>query len=126
MRVMGAISNISTNFEKTKFFREQDEIKLKYLGEKTKLDDKKFNTWFYNNVSYLDIVQPTTVTNTIETLDNHFLHSGDRIDILDRETKSVLISNVEISSTPSDTQFSYVGTSINPVSYTHLTLPTSG
>ena len=112
MRVMGAISNVSTNFEKTKFFKEQEDIKLKYLGEKTDIADKKFNTWFYNNVSFLEIVQPTILTNAIETLDNHFLHKGDRIDILDRETKNVLISNVEISSTPSDTQFSYVGTGV--------------
>ncbi|BCU97992.1 MAG: hypothetical protein CM15mV20_0720 [uncultured marine virus] len=55
MRVMGSISNVSTNFEKTKFFREKDDIKLKYLGEKTDINDKKFNTWFYNNVSYLDM-----------------------------------------------------------------------
>ena len=112
MRVMGAISNVSDNFENTKFFREQDDIKLKYLGEKTDVNDKKFNTWFYNNVSYLEIVQPTVQTNTIETLDRHFLHKGDRIDILDRETKNVVISNVEITSTVSDTQFSYVGTAV--------------
>ena len=83
MRVMGSISNVSTNFEKTKFFRENDDIKLKYLGEKADFNDKKFNTWFHNNVSYLDIVQPVTeASTTIETLDNHFLHAGDRIDIL--------------------------------------------
>ena len=113
MRVMGSISNVSTNFEKTKFFREQDDIKLKYLGEKTDINDKKFNTWFYNNVSYLDIVQPTAeASSNIETLDNHFLHSGDRVDILDRETKNVLFSNVEVSGTPSDTQFQIIGTTV--------------
>ena len=113
MRVMGSISNISDNFEKTKFFKEGNDIELKYLGEKTDINDKKFNTWFYNNVSYLDIVQPTTTTNTIVTLDNHFLHKGDRIDILDRETKNVLVSDVEVSLVNSDNQFDYVGTSIN-------------
>ena len=113
MRVMGSISNVSTNFEKTKFFREQDDIKLKYLGEKTDINDKKFNTWFYNNVSYLDIVQPTAeASSNIETLDNHFLHSGDRVDILDRETKNVLFSNVEVSGTPSDTQFQIIGITV--------------
>jgi len=113
MRVMGSISNISTNFEKTKFFREGDDINLKYLGEKTDINDKKFNTWFYNNVSYLDIVQPTAeASTTIQTLDNHFLHAGDRIDILDRELKTVLFSNVEVSATTSDTQFQIIGVSV--------------
>ena len=112
MRVMGAISNVSGDFNKTKFFKEQDDIKLKYLGEKTDIRDKKFNTWFYNNISFLEIVQPTTSTSTIETLDKHFLHKGDRIDILDRETKNIILSDLEISSTPSETVFSYIGSNI--------------
>ena len=39
MRVMGSISNVSTNFEKTKFFKEEDNIKLKYLGEKADINE---------------------------------------------------------------------------------------
>jgi hypothetical protein len=111
---MGSISNISTNFEKTKFFREQDEIKLKYLGEKTDINDKKFNTWFYNNVSYFDIVQPNeNATKTIQTLDNHFLNAGDRIDILDKDTKDIVFSDVEVSSVNSVNQFDYIGIGIS-------------
>ena len=112
MRVMGAVSNVSKNFEKTKFFREDDDIKLKYLGEKVNTNDKKFNTWFYNNVSFLEIIQPTVLTNTLQTLNKHFLNVGDRIDILDRETKDIVQSDVEISSVTSDTEFSYVGTAV--------------
>jgi len=112
MRVMGSISNVSNNFEKTKFFNEGDDIKLKYLGEKIDTNNKKFNTWFYNNVSFLEIVQPITLTKSITTLDKHFLNVGDKIDILDRETKNIVQSDVEISSVTSDTEFSYVGTAI--------------
>ena len=56
---------------------------------------------FITMFTYLDIVTTINWKRLLrfETLDNHFLHAGDRIDILNKELKNVLFSNVEVSST---------------------------
>ena len=50
MRITGSISGADDNVSNTKYFDIGDSIRVKYLGEKYDISDKKFNTWFYNNL----------------------------------------------------------------------------
>ena len=61
MRVVGSISGASDNVNVTKYFDLEDAIRVKHLGEKYDVSDKKFNTWFYNNLSYIDVQQHQTI-----------------------------------------------------------------
>ena len=56
MRVTGSISGASDNVNVTKYFDSGDIIRVKHLGEKPELTDKKYNKWFYNNLSYVDVI----------------------------------------------------------------------
>jgi len=105
MRVVGTISNLSTGVENTKYFLPGDKIKLKYIGEKTSLDDKKFSTWFYNNISYVETQSVDAATKTIITKSPHFLHKGDNVDIINKLTNSTTVSSSEVSSVLNSTQF---------------------
>ena len=53
MRIVGSISGVSDNVSNTKYFDIGDSIGVKHLGEKYDVSDKKFNTWFYINRSYI-------------------------------------------------------------------------
>jgi hypothetical protein len=105
MRVVGAISDLSTGVENTKYFLSGDKIKLKYIGEKTSLDDKKFSTWFHNNISYTETQSVVAATNTITTKSPHFLHKGDNVDIIKKSTNSTIVSSSEVSRVLNSTQF---------------------
>ena len=108
MRVVGTISNLSTGVENTKYFLPSDKIKLKYIGEKTSLDNKKFSTWFHNNISYIETQSVDTSSNTIITKSPHFLHKGDNVDIINKLTNSTTVSSSEVSSVLNSTQFQIV------------------
>ena len=105
MRVVGAISDLSTGVENTKYFLSGDKIKLKYIGEKTSLDDKKFSTWFHNNISYIESQSVIAGSNTIITKSPHFLHKGDNVDIINKLTNSTTVSSSEVSRVLNSTQF---------------------
>ena len=45
MRLVGSISDISGNYQDTKFFGKGDVISLKHLGEKTSTTDLKYSSW---------------------------------------------------------------------------------
>ena len=105
MRVIGTISNLSTGVENTKYFLPGDKIGFKYIGEKTSLDDKKFSTWFHNNISYIESQSVIVGSNTIITKSPHLLHVGDHVDIINKLTNSTTISSSEVSSVSNPTQF---------------------
>ncbi len=111
MRIVGSVAGISADVSKTKYFNVNDTIGVKYLGEKTDINDPKFNKWFYNNVTENDIsnlekADPNdTTSDTIVTPVNHFLHVGDRIDIYKISDNSRTKENVEVTSIDSDTKF---------------------
>ena len=105
MRIVGAISDLSTGAQNTKYFLSGDKIKLKYIGEKTLLDDKKFSTWFHNNISYTETQSVVAATNTITTKSPHFLHKGDNVDIIKKSTNSTIVSSSEVSRVLNSTQF---------------------
>lgn len=111
MRVVGTISDISTGVENTKYFLPGDKIKLKYIGEKTSLDDKKFSTWFHNNISYTETQSVDAASNTITTKSPHFLQKGNSVDIINKLTNSTTVSSSEVSSVLNSTQFQIV---LNP------------
>ena len=56
MRIVGSVSGVSANVSSTKYFNVDDTIRVKHLGEKTDLNDPKFNKWFYNNISEIEIL----------------------------------------------------------------------
>jgi len=105
MRVVGVISNLSTGVENTKYFLPGDKIGLKYIGEKTSLDDKKFSTWFHNNISYTETQSVDANSNTIITKSPHFLQKGNSVDIINKLTNSTIVSSSEVSSVLNSTQF---------------------
>ena len=53
----------SDNVNNTKYFDIDDSIRVKHLGEKYDVSDKKFNTWFYNNLSYVECSTTSSGTN---------------------------------------------------------------
>ena len=79
MRVTGSISGVS-DVTNTKYFDIDDKIRVKHLV-KTDINDEKFNTWFYNNLSYVDVLNHNG-TESFTTRVNHFLKKGDRIDVI--------------------------------------------
>ena len=91
MRIVGSISGASDNVSVTKYFALDDAIRVKHLGEKYDVSDKKFNTWFYNNISYVNVQQHEAGQTTFETLTEHFLKIGDRVDIIYKDTKGLII-----------------------------------
>lgn len=104
MRIVGSISDV-INKENTKYFTPNDELYLKSLGEKTNLDDKKNNNWFYNNASKNSVLSVDPATNTIITKDYHFLYVGDKVDIIDLSNGGVAVNNATVSQVISKIQF---------------------
>ena len=116
MRVTGSISGASDNVSNTKYFALDDAIRVKHLGEKYDVSDKKFNTWFYNNISYVDVQQHQAGQTTFETLTEHFLKIEDKIDIIFKDTKGLIVENAVVSDVYSSTRFGISGgVSLSPI-----------
>ncbi len=86
MRVTGTVTGTSDNISSTKYFDLKDLIRVNHLGEKYDINDKKSNTWFYNNISYIDSFEHSANDNTFTTSVDHFLKIGDKVDIIFKET----------------------------------------
>ena len=120
MRLVGSISDITGNYQDTKFFSKDDVISLKHLGEKTSTTDLKYSSWIYNNIFRCNINSIDVVNKSIITKAPHYLKSGDRIFIDEASTLTTIDGNVEIDEILTPTKFSYKGSG---VSNTLLTTP---
>ena len=109
MRITGSISGASDNVNTTKYFDIGDSIRVKHLGEKYDISDKKFNTWFYNNLSYVNVQQHQAGQTTFETLTEHFLNIGDKVDIIFKDTGGLIIEDAIIDDVYSSTRFLITG-----------------
>jgi len=96
MRIVGSISGAADNSSFTKYFDFDDLIRVKHLGEKYDVSDKKFNTWLYNNLSYVDVQGHLAGETTFETKTEHFLKNGDKVDIKFKETGVTVRENANI------------------------------
>ena len=105
MRVVGSIVGSAENSDTTKFFSGGDSFAVKHLGEKIDPNDKKFNTWFYNNVSYTNVRSVVPVSKVITTEVEHYLHVDDRVDVLLKDTRGPVATNVQVTSIISPTEF---------------------
>ena len=111
MRVVGSIAGTASNVNSSKFFDIDELIRVKHLGEKYSVDDNRFNTWFYNNISYIDVIQhPSNVSDpltygTFNTLSEHFLKVGDRIDVIFKNTNATILTNEEVTVVNNSKQF---------------------
>ena len=113
MRLVGSISDITGNYQDTKFFSRNDVISLKHLGEKTSISDLKYSSWIYNNVFRCDIDSIDTQIKTITTKAPHYLKSRDRFIIEEQSALIPLDSDVEVDEIFSPTSFSYKGSGSN-------------
>tara|TARA_S200000501_G_scaffold377668_1_gene436867 strand:+ start:1825 stop:12261 length:10437 start_codon:yes stop_codon:yes gene_type:complete len=109
MRVTGSISGVS-DVSNTKYFDIDDKIRVKHLGKKTDINDKKFNTWFYNNLSYVDVLNHDG-SESFTTRVDHFLKKGDRIDVILKSNGEVKSANVEVKDANEPNKFSIEVTS---------------
>ena len=105
MRVTGSISGVSDNIDTTKYFDVNDKIRVKHLGEKVENDDPKFKNWFYNNLSYVDVLNHDG-GEAFTTKVDHFLKKGDLIDIILKSTGQILSANISVKDANSPTDFS--------------------
>ena len=118
MRIVGSVSGVSANVSSTKYFNVDDIIRVKHLGEKTDVEDPKFNKWFYNNISEIEISDlpksdpSNTTSDTIVTPVNHFLKVGDKIDVFNIDTDFIAVNqsgdkiqSAEVMSIESDRKF---------------------
>ena len=90
MRVTGTVTGADDNVSSTKYFDLNDLIRVNHLGEKYDTDDKKSNTWFYNNISYVDSFGHLANSKTFTTAVDHFLKIGDKVDIIFKETGQII------------------------------------
>ncbi len=110
MRVTGSISGASD--ADTKFFANDDAITVKHLGEKVDPNDPKFESWFYNNISYID-VEENISNNTFKTNEKHFLKNGDIVDVLYQDTFGTVVSEDIVSDVVGDYQFKISNNTVN-------------
>ena len=109
MRIVGSISGVSDNVDTTKYFDIGDSIRVKHLGEKYDVSDKKFNTWFYNNLSYVNVQQHQAGQTTFETLTEHFLNIGDKVDVIFKDTGGLIVQDAIVDDVYSATRFLITG-----------------
>ena len=103
MRVVGTLVGLADNKNTSSRFAVGDRLSIRHLGEKVEETDPRFNSWFYNNVTFTNVESNTATSVTTEV--DHYLHVGDRVDILLKSTKGVEEGNVEVSAVASRTQF---------------------
>jgi hypothetical protein len=104
MRVVGTVVDIANNTNNTNKFSIGDIITVGHLGEKLDESDIKFNSWFYNNVTLTNVGSTPSPT-IVNTEVDHYLHVGDRVDILLKDSRLVEESNRTVTSILSKTQF---------------------
>ena len=109
MRVTGSISGVS-DATSTKYFDVDDLIRVKHLGEKVDNKDVKFNTWFYNNLSYVDVINHDG-SESFTTEVDHFLKKGDIVDVIFKSNGDVKSSNVVVKDANEPNKFSIEVTS---------------
>ena len=107
MRVVGTVIGIAENKAGTSQFRKNDMLRVKHLGEKVEEDDVRFNRWFYNNVVLTNVDSVTGTTFTTEV--DHHLYQGDKVDILLKNDKSVLESDLQVSDVDNRKTFTVSG-----------------
>ena len=107
MRIVGSIVGTADNVNVSKYFDIDELIRVKHLGEKYSVDDNRFNTWFYNNISYIDVIQHPVGTDekTFNTLSEHFLKLGDRVDVIFKNTGSTVLENKKVTAINTPKQF---------------------
>ena len=110
MRVTGSISGTAENVNVTKYFDSGDIIRVKHLGEKPELTDQRYNKWFYNNLSYVDVIDHDN-TNTFTTRVNHFLNVGDLVDVIVKDTNNIILTDIQVNDVIDSSQ---VKLNINP------------
>ena len=113
MRVVGTIIGISNNKNTTSQFRKGDVLTVKHLGDKVEESDIKFNRWFYNNVVITKILKVLGTGLDIETSVDHYLHKGDKVDILLENDKSV-VGNYEVDEVSSRKNVAIVALGSSP------------
>ena len=101
LRVVGTVSDIQGK-SSTKYFREGDSISLKSFGEKYDDNDVRFNKWFYNNVSYVDVESLDLGALTFTTKTKHYINKFDRVDIL-LKSGALISEDVNIAAVTSET-----------------------
>ena len=105
MRVVGSIAGTADNVSISKYFDIDELIKVKHLGEKYSVDDNRFNTWFYNNISYIDVIQHPAGSANFKTSSEHFLKIGDRVDIIFKDTGSKVLENIRVFAVNNSKEF---------------------
>ena len=107
MRIVGSIVGTADNVNVSKYFDIDELIRVKHLGEKYSVDDNRLNTWFYNNISYIDVIQHPVGTDysTFNTLSEHFLKVGDRVDVIFKNTGSTVLENKKVTAVNTPKQF---------------------
>ena len=115
MRVVGSITKAADNIDVTKYFDFEDSIKVKHLGEKYDVNDLRFNTWFYNNLSYVDVQQHSATSVNFSTLTEHFLKIGDKVDVIFKDTGAIIKEDVEVDGVASSKEFSIDTTVISDI-----------
>ena len=101
MRVVGSISGFAKNVDTTNQQSTNDSLSVKHLGEKISSEDIRFNKWFLNNVAYLTVSTVNSST-SVTTVEKHYLYTGDRVDIVNRDSEVVEESNIEVTIDPSN------------------------
>ena len=101
LRVVGTVSDI-VGKSKTKYFKEGDSISLKSFGDKYDDSDVRFNKWFYNNVSFVDVESLDLGALTFTTKVKHYINKFDRVDIL-LKSGALVSEDVNIAAVTSET-----------------------
>ena len=96
MRTVGTVPDIDGK-DTTKYFKEGDIIGLESFGDKYDDDDVRFNKWFYNNVSYIDVKSVDVGALQFTTEADHYINKFDTVDILLKDTMLLIDDNVQIS-----------------------------
>ena len=96
MRVTGTVTDTSHDLSSTRYFDLNDLIRVNHLGEKYDINDKKSNTWFYNNISYVDSFGHLAGDKTFTTAVDHFLKIGDKVDIIFKETGQIIRQGADV------------------------------
>ena len=102
LRVTGVLSDIE-NVDNFSLLLKDDVISVKNLGEKIENNNKSFkefafNTWLYNTSSRYEIKSFNNNQLTLfETPDDSSLKIGDLVDVLGRNSETIIVPNAQVS-----------------------------